>query len=172
MSVQLYLIVTQSVSLIVSSYLISVIQFTFQPIYIYRTCSEFSCPLFQFLCLTATFYNSFLLTRYVSFFLIFAALNTPSPISNSPLHTMHSHNCHLHSFDVGRSYSNQQRALWQQLKIVSCVFLHLLYILRLVLFSLYADFLHILTPPQIATNYISSHFYSTLACIIYIIGLI
>ena len=58
-------------------------------VYLYRTHSEFSGAQFQFLCFTATSYNSFLLTRNFSFCLIFAAHNTPySPLNlqMSPSH--------------------------------------------------------------------------------------
>jgi hypothetical protein len=90
MSVLPHLTVLQRVSLTVSKSLISAIQFTFQPSPPTEPTLNSPVAQFQFLCFTATSYNSFLLTRNVSFCLIFTALNTPhSPLD---LHKSPSHN--------------------------------------------------------------------------------
>ena len=83
---------------------------------------------------------------------------------------MRSHNCHLNLFDVGRSYSNLQLPSLQQPKIASHIFLHL-FILPLVLFSTYANFLHIFpSPPASHKLYSITILYShALYCLYYLI---
>ena len=64
---------------------------------------------------------------------------------------MRSHNCHLNLFDMGRSYSNLQLPSLQKPKTESRVFLLFLFILPLVLFSIYTNFLHIFPSPQLSS---------------------
>ena len=78
----------------VGTSLISVNQFTFQSIYIYKTCPNFSrrtisVPLFL---PQLPIIHSFLLSRNVPFYLIFTALNTlyfPLSLQKSPSHNAH-----------------------------------------------------------------------------------
>ena len=105
--VQLVLTVLHSDSFTVSKSLISAIQFTFQPSTSTEPTLNSPVTKFQFCCFTAT---------------------------KSLHHTTRSHNCHLHLFDVSRSYSNPQLPSLQQLKIVSYVFLLFLFISSIILY--------------------------------------
>lgn len=155
--------------------LISVVQFTFQTVYLYRIHSEFSYPLFQFLRFKATFCNFFLLTRYVLFCLIIADLYTVhSPINLQKPPSQNALTQLLPSFfDSGRSYSNRQLPSFLQPKMASRIFLFLSFISLLVLSSLYTDFPHFFphfssTLHLLLAKYGSSKIYITMVCIVYI----
>jgi len=70
-------------------------QFTFQKSASTENTLNSPVTQFQFLYFTAASYNSFLLTRNVSFCLIFAALNTPYSLPNLQKSPSHSQLTHL-----------------------------------------------------------------------------